>query len=95
MVDPGENRTVTLIREFGEEALNTLEATDDQKEEINQAMDAFFKAGNTVSEACTSYKYKIDLLSTSKEYIMYKWKLQGFVTISISFINFWGMHYKN
>ena len=50
MVDPEENRTATIIREFGEEALNSLEATDEQKLEINKVMKDFFIKGTNVSK---------------------------------------------
>lgn len=48
MVNPGENRTATLMREFGEEALNSLEATDEQKIRINKVLFDFFQAGHTI-----------------------------------------------
>lgn len=44
-MNPGEDRTITLMREFGEEALNSLEATDEEKAQINQVMKNFFKDG--------------------------------------------------
>ena len=51
MVDPGEDRTATLIREFGEEACNTLEASPDQKEKIKaQLTELFTTMGTDVSE---------------------------------------------
>ncbi|XP_053375162.1 ADP-ribose pyrophosphatase, mitochondrial-like [Mercenaria mercenaria] len=45
MVDPEEERTATLIREFGEEALNSLEATDEGKIKIKETLTHFFKDG--------------------------------------------------
>ena len=43
MVDGGEHVSATLKREFGEEALNSLE--DEQKDETKKLIEDFFKAG--------------------------------------------------
>ena len=56
MVDPGENRTATLIREFGEEALNSLEKTDEEKEKIKKMLTELFHEGDKV---CCIYIVKI------------------------------------
>jgi len=48
MVDGGEHVSATLKREFGEEALNSLE--DDQKEETKKLIADFFKAGDKIYE---------------------------------------------
>lgn len=48
MVDPGENRTATLIREFGEEACNSLEASAEQKAKITQLLTELFSSGDTI-----------------------------------------------
>lgn len=48
MVNPGENRTITLMREFGEEALNSLEATGEEKEQITKVLKDFFQNGFTI-----------------------------------------------
>ncbi|XP_046327185.2 ADP-ribose pyrophosphatase, mitochondrial-like isoform X2 [Haliotis rufescens] len=45
MVDAGEVVTVTLKREFGEEALNSLMATDDDKRQIRQSISDLFDRG--------------------------------------------------
>ena len=62
MVDPGENRTATLIREFGEEACNSLEASAEQKAKITQLLTELFSSGDTVS---SSRKVKRFFLPTS------------------------------
>ena len=49
MVDPGEPRTATLIREFGEEACNSLEATPEQKVKITAQLTELFSKGTKVS----------------------------------------------
>ena len=46
MVDGGEHVSATLKREFGEEALNSLE--DEQKEETKKLIQDFFNAGTKV-----------------------------------------------
>lgn len=45
MVDAGEAVSSTLRREFGEEALNSLEATEQEKKEIETQINELFKAG--------------------------------------------------
>lgn len=42
MVDPGEALSVTAKREFGEEALNSLLMTEQEKSELKQKLDNFF-----------------------------------------------------
>lgn len=64
-MNPGENRTATLIREFGEEALNTLEATDDEKEQIQNTMDSFFQGGVTVSSCSYASSVNLDFALAS------------------------------
>ena len=46
MVDGGEHVSATLKREFGEEALNSLE--DELKEETKTLIADFFKGGEKV-----------------------------------------------
>ncbi len=45
MVDPGELVTVTLRREFAEEALNALELDENQKRIINKHVERLFQNG--------------------------------------------------
>lgn len=45
MVDPGELVTATLRREFGEEALNSLEVSDDGKNAMEGKIEDFFRRG--------------------------------------------------
>ena len=48
MVDAGEVVTMTLRREFGEEALNSLEATDQEKRHIEASINELFSRGQEV-----------------------------------------------
>ena len=48
MVNPGDNVTNTLKAEFGEEALNSLEATEQEKKKINSFIDELFAHGEMV-----------------------------------------------
>ena len=48
MVDAGEKVSVTLMREFSEEALNTLEASPEERDRIEAAVGELFKAGTEV-----------------------------------------------
>lgn len=45
MVDPGEKISKTLQREFGEEALNTLELSPDERVAQLKKLEEFFKCG--------------------------------------------------
>jgi len=45
MVDKEEVVTQTIRREFGEEALNSLEASEEEKKKINATLDTFFQMG--------------------------------------------------
>lgn len=48
MVAAGETVSLTLKREFGEEAFNTIEATKEEREQIEKRLEEFFKAGDTI-----------------------------------------------
>ncbi|XP_041349760.1 ADP-ribose pyrophosphatase, mitochondrial-like isoform X2 [Gigantopelta aegis] len=48
MVDPGESVTVTIRREFSEEALNKLEASSTEKKKIETAVNALFSKGDEI-----------------------------------------------
>jgi len=48
MVDPGENVSATLKREFGEEALNSIQASKKQKEELEERIEELFENGITI-----------------------------------------------
>ncbi|XP_021359215.1 ADP-ribose pyrophosphatase, mitochondrial-like isoform X2 [Mizuhopecten yessoensis] len=48
MVDPGEVITATLKREFGEEAMNTLEMSEEKKDELDLAVNDLFLHGEEV-----------------------------------------------
>ncbi|CAG9817838.1 unnamed protein product [Phaedon cochleariae] len=50
MVDPGEKVTETLQREFLEEALNSLEASEEQRENDAKIIKLFFSGGVTIYE---------------------------------------------
>jgi len=49
MVDPGEHIMSTLRREFGEEALNSLQADTRNKENSSSKIDKFFEGGIEVT----------------------------------------------
>ena len=51
MVDANENVSVTLKREFGEEALNSLELPDEKKKELEKQINQLFAGGKTVSNS--------------------------------------------
>ena len=45
MVDPGEAVSITLKREFGEEALNMLEVTTEEKKLLQASVNEMFSHG--------------------------------------------------
>ena len=49
MVEAGDTVSATLKKEFGEEALNSLEATDERKKELDKLLSELFKQGTQVS----------------------------------------------
>ena len=51
-MDPGEVISVTLKREFSEEALNSLEASAAEKKQIENAIETLFEKGNEVRFFC-------------------------------------------
>ena len=49
MVEPGDTVSATLKKEFGEEAMNSLEASEDEKKVIKEHVDNLFSKGVQVS----------------------------------------------
>ena len=45
MVDPGDTVSRTLKKEFGEEAMNLIEASEQEKDEIERQINKLFKGG--------------------------------------------------
>ena len=48
MVDPGDNVTNTLKKEFGEEALNSLEVSPEENKRIHESLEHLFHHGTLV-----------------------------------------------
>ena len=48
MVDPGDTVSRTLRKEFGEEAMNSLEATPEEKKQIEKQINELFQGGHKV-----------------------------------------------
>ena len=55
MVDPGEVITTTIRREFGEETLNTLNASPEEKKRIEKNIDDLFSTGKEVRKGCVGW----------------------------------------
>lgn len=49
MVDPGDLVSITIKKEFGEEALNSLEMTEEEKKEMHEMVEDFLSNGDEVS----------------------------------------------
>ena len=72
MVEAGDTVSATLKKEFGEEALNSLEATDEEKRKIEEHINHLFKSGDKArivllwetffSELFSHYTYNTSLL---------------------------------
>ena len=48
MVEPGDSVSATLKKEFGEEAMNSLEATNEEKKAIETSINTLFSGGDEV-----------------------------------------------
>lgn len=48
MVDPGDTVSATLKKEFGEEAMNSLEASPEEKKKIEEQINQLFSKGEKV-----------------------------------------------
>ena len=53
MVEAGDTVSRTLKKEFGEEALNSIEATEQEKKEIEAHINQLFKTGDKVHTTIT------------------------------------------
>ena len=49
MVEAGDTVSITLKKEFGEEAMNSIEATEEKKKEIEEGINKLFQEGEEVS----------------------------------------------
>ena len=55
-MEAGDTVSATLKKEFGEEAMNSLEATEQEKREIEKHIDALFHSGERVCYMqCTTW----------------------------------------
>ena len=52
MVDPGDTVSATLKKEFGEEAMNSLEASPEEKHKIEKQINELFSCGKKVILLC-------------------------------------------
>ena len=52
MVDAGEVITATLRREFGEEALNSLEMSEKERAKLEEKLEKLFNSGTEVRPVC-------------------------------------------
>lgn len=50
MVEAGDTVSATLKKEFGEEAMNSLEASEERKKELEGLINELFKTGTKVRE---------------------------------------------
>lgn len=60
MVDPGDNVTNTLKKEFGEEALSSMEMSEEEREHLHTSLAELFKHGHevTTTNGMRSYSHK-------------------------------------
>jgi len=57
-VDPGDTVSATLKKEFGEEAMNSLEASEEEKKVIEGHINELFCNGEEVSPGMSSHSNK-------------------------------------
>ena len=62
MVEPGDTVSATLKKEFGEEAMNSLEATPEEKKKIEEQVNELFLHGKKVSKAFICHILKNKML---------------------------------
>ena len=55
MIDPNELVSETLKREFGEEAMNSLEADSAQRAKLKTQVAEFFRNGSEVCYSCLCF----------------------------------------
>jgi|SaaInlStandDraft_7_1057024.scaffolds.fasta_scaffold00140_12 ADP-ribose pyrophosphatase len=67
MVDPGESLSITAKREFGEEALNTLEMKNEKKKHTKELLEKFF-----CQEVCIYEGYVDDPRNTNNAWMVTK-----------------------
>lgn len=62
MVEPGDTVSGTLKKEFGEEAMNSLEASPEEKKRIEEQISKLFSHGEQVRKGSFSI-FKIKVLN--------------------------------
>ncbi len=72
MVNPGDNVPNTLKAEFGEEALNTLEASPEEKKKIRFEVDKLFSRGKPVSKVYFFMQWKLVLRTSAIQVLVEK-----------------------
>ena len=81
-MEAGDTVSITLKKEFGEEAMNSMEATEEEKKEIEAHIDTLFHNGEEVtsirpippvhiSHHC---RYTLDMWTTRATQTMLGWK---------------------
>lgn len=60
MVEPGDTVSATLKKEFGEEAMNSLEASEAEKKAIKDHIDHLFSKGVQVSVYLDWYSHIVE-----------------------------------
>ena len=50
MVDPGDTVTNTLKKEFGEEALNSMELSQEENKRLHESLEDLFHHGTSVTK---------------------------------------------
>ncbi len=78
MVDAGEQVSVTLKREFSEEAMNTLEASPEEKKRLETSINKLFTMGDEVGQPYTYQMLGIYIIDKQEmglgEVECYRWK---------------------
>lgn len=62
MVEPGSLVSATIKQEFGEEAMNSLEMSEEEKKEMHDKIEDFLSHGDKVSHYLLFLYFRVKLM---------------------------------
>lgn len=86
MVDPGDNVTNTLKKEFGEEALNSLELSPEENKKIHDSLEDLFCHGTMVIKKSSQIIFIISLCYFYSHFLLFVMLL--FLITSLHYVIF-------
>jgi hypothetical protein len=70
MVDPGDTVSATLKKEFGEEALNSLELSEKEQEKLHKMLTKLFQKGQTVCNFSCDVTPQLTLITRKQFFLL-------------------------